>query len=188
MPGDDWQGAANLRALLAYQWLFPGKKLLFMGGEIGQPNEWNANGELDWWLLKAGPYHVGVQNWVADLNALYTREPALHRSDFDTDGFSWVDCGDHANSVLSFLRFDRESGRHLLVILNLTPNAHSGYRIGLPVGGHWKELLNSDAGIYGGSNVGNALGVTAEDFSVHNQRYSAMFSLPPMSVSVFGPA
>ncbi len=188
MPGDDWQGAANLRALLAYQWLFPGKKLLFMGGEIGQPNEWNANGELDWWLLEAGPYHVGVQKWVADLNALYTREAALHRSDFDTDGFVWVDCGDHANSVLSFLRYDRESGRHLLVILNLTPNAHTGYRVGLPVAGAWKELLNSDAAIYGGSNVGNALGVTAEDFSVHNQRYSAMFTLPPMSVSVFGPA
>jgi 1,4-alpha-glucan branching enzyme len=188
MPGDDWQGAANLRALLAYQWLFPGKKLLFMGGEIGQPNEWNANGELDWWLLEAGPYHVGVQKWVADLNALYTREAALHRSDFDTDGFVWVDCGDHANSVLSFLRYDRESGRHLLVILNLTPNAHTGYRVGLPVAGVWKELLNSDAAIYGGSNVGNPLGVTAEDFSVHNQRYSAMFTLPPMSVSVFGPA
>jgi 1,4-alpha-glucan branching enzyme len=100
----------------------------------------------------------------------------------------WVDCGDHANSVLSFLRYDRESGRHLLVILNLTPNAHTGYRVGLPVAGVWKELLNSDAAIYGGSNVGNALGVTAEDFSVHNQRYSAMFTLPPMSVSVFGPA
>ncbi len=188
MPGDDWQGCANLRALLGYQWLFPGKKLLFMGCEIGQVNEWNANGELDWWLLDSGPFHAGIQRWVADLNALYLREPAIHRSDFDTDGFSWVDCGDHANSVLSFLRFDRETGRHLLVILNLTPNPHQGYRIGLPVGGPWRELLNSNAAVYGGSDVGNPLGVTAEDFSVHNQRQSALFTLPPLSISVFGPA
>lgn len=168
--------------------MFPGKKLLFMGGEVGQVNEWNANGEVDWWLLEAGPYHVGVQRWVADLNALYQEEPALHRGDYETDGFSWVDCGDQSNSVLSFLRYDRETGRHVLVLLNLTPNSHTGYRVGLPVSGHWRERLNSDASVYGGSNVGNPLGVRAEDFSVHNQRWSALFTLPPLSVSVFTPA
>ncbi len=188
MPGDDWQGAANLRCLLAYQWFFPGKKLLFMGSEFGQSAEWNANGELDWWLLEAGPYHAGIQRCVADLNAVYQREPALWRGDFDPAGFQWVDCGDHANSVLSFLRRDPETGRPLLILLNLTPNPHSGYRIGLPSGGHWAELFNSDAAIYGGSDVGNPLGVRAEPEPAHGQPFSALFTLPPLSARVFGPA
>jgi len=188
MPGDDWQGAANLRCLLAYQWLFPGKKLLFMGSEFGQTAEWNANGELDWWLLEAGPYHAGVQRCVSDLNSVYRREPALWRGDFDVAGFQWVDCGDHANSVLSFLRRDPETGRQLLIVVNFTPNPQTGYRVGLPVGGHWAELLNTDAAIYGGSNLGNALGVEAEAIATHGQAYSAMFTLPPLSVLLFGPA
>jgi 1,4-alpha-glucan branching enzyme len=185
MPGDDWQGAANLRALLGYQWLFPGKKLLFMGGEFGQANEWNANAELDWWLLEAGPYHAGVQKWLADLNAFYRAEPALWRGDYDGDGFWWVDCGDHANSVLSFIRHDRETAGHVLVVLNLTPNPLTGYRVGLPVAGRWREVLNSDAAVYAGGNLGNPLGVTAEDYAVQNQRFSALFTLPPLSVGVF---
>jgi len=180
MPGDDWQGFANLRVLLGYQWLFPGKKLLFMGGEIGQVSEWNDNAELDWGLLQAGPYHIGVQKWVSDLNAFYRSEPALWRGDYETDGFWWVDCGDHANSVLSFIRHDSSTGRYVLVLLNLTPNPLREYRVGLPVAGLWSEVLNSDAALYGGSNLGNA-----EDFSVHHQRYSARFTLPPLSVSVF---
>ena len=184
MPGDDWQAAANLRLLLGYQWLFPGKKLLFMGCEFGQVNEWNANAELDWWLLAAGPYHLGVQRWVADLNAYYKSEPALWRGDYDQDGFWWVDCSDHANSVLSFVRHDRESGRHVLAVLNLTPNPHTGYRVGLPVAGRWREVLNSNAAHYAGSDTGNPLGVTAEDYSVQNQRYSALFTLPPLSLTV----
>ena len=184
MPGDDWQAAANLRVLLGYQWLFPGKKLLFMGCEFGQVNEWNANAELDWWLLGAGPYHLGVQRWVADLNAYYKSEPALWRGDYDQDGFWWVDSSDHANSVLSFIRYDRESGRHVLAVLNLTPNPHSGYRVGLPVAGQWREVLNSNAALYAGSDTGNPLGVTAEDYSVQNQRYSALFTLPPLSLTV----
>jgi 1,4-alpha-glucan branching enzyme len=185
MPGDDWQAFANLRALFGYQWLFPGKKLVFMGCEFGQPKEWNANAELDWWLLNEGPFHLGMQKWVGDLNAFYQREPALWRGDYDSDGFWWVDCGDHANSVLSFIRHDRETGSHVLAMFNLTPNPLTGYRVGLPVAGQWREVLNSDASIYGGSNLGNPLGVTAEDYAVQNQRYSAMFNLPPLSVGVF---
>jgi 1,4-alpha-glucan branching enzyme len=185
MPGDDWQAFANLRALLGYQWLFPGKKLLFMGCEFGQVAEWNANAELDWGLLQAGPFHLGLQRWISDLNALYRVEPALWRGDYESDGFWWVDCGDHANSVLSFIRHDRDSGRHVLVLMNLTPNPLRDYRVGLPVDGAWRELLNSDAGAYGGSNLGNGGGVVTEDFSVHNQRFSARFTLPPLSVSVF---
>ncbi len=185
MPGDDWQGFANLRCLLAYQWLFPGKKLLFMGCEFGQTAEWNANTQLDWWLLDEGPYHLGIQRLVSDLNALYRERPALWRGDFEPDGFAWVDCGDHANSVLSFLRHDRESGEHLLVVLNLTPNPHSAYRVGLPRAGYWQEVLNTDSSLYAGGNVGNRGGVTAGEPGVHQQRFSAAFHLPPLSVCVF---
>ncbi|MFM7100557.1 MAG: alpha amylase C-terminal domain-containing protein, partial [Verrucomicrobiota bacterium] len=188
MPGDDWQGLANLRALLGYQWLFPGKKLLFMGGEFGQVNEWNCHAALDWPLLQEGPYHAGLQRWVADLNALYRDEPALWRGDYEPDGFRWVDCSDHEHSVLSFLRHDRETGRQVLVLLNLTPAVREAYRVGLPCPGRWAEILNSNAAIYGGSDVGNPLGVAAEDYAVQNQRHSALFTLPPLSVSVFRPA
>jgi 1,4-alpha-glucan branching enzyme len=191
MPGDDWQGFANLRTLLGYQWLFPGKKLLFMGGEFGQTHEWNANAALDWSLLDSGPFHRGTQRWVSDLNALYRREPALWRGDFERDGFWWVDCGDHENSVLTFIRHASPEGctgahSHLLVILNLTPVPRPRYRVGLPLPGHWEELLNSDASLYGGSNLGNPLGVETEPYAVHNQSHSAEFNLPPLSVSVFG--
>jgi len=186
MPGDDWQGFANLRALLGYQWCFPGKKLLFMGGEIGQSGEWDANGEVAWPLLRQGPYHEGTQRWVSDLNAVYRNEAALWRTDYDKDGFWWVDCSDRVHSVLSFIRHDPASGRHLLVVMNLTPVGRPGYRIGLPVGGHWGELLNSDATVYGGGGVGNPAGVDAEEVGMHSQRFSGVFMLPPLSVSVFG--
>ncbi len=186
MPGDDWQAFANLRCLLAYQWFFPGKKLLFQGCEIGQTAEWNANAEVDWWLLEQGPYHAGIQRLVSDLNALYRQEPALWRGDYEADGFMWVDCSDAANSVLSFLRHDRDSGSHLLVVLNLTPKPHPSYRVGLPKACRWQEVFNSDAAVYGGSNQGNAgSGVLSQDYAVHNQRYSAEFVLPPMSVTAF---
>ncbi len=185
MPGDDWQAFANLRVLLGYQWCFPGKKLLFMGGELGQSGEWAENGELDWWLLEAGPYHAGIQRWVTDINQLYQQEPALWRGDYDSDGFWWVDCSDHAHSVLSFIRHDRESGHHVLVVLNLTPNPLLNYRVGLPLPGEWRELLNSDASDYGGSNLGNAGGVSADDYGVQSQRFSALFTLPPLSIMVF---
>ena len=187
MPGDDWRGFANLRALLAYQWLFPGKKLLFMGAEFGQTNEWNANEELDWWLLDAGSYHRGLQRFVQDLNGLYASEPALWESDYDFDGFFWVDCSDHESSVLSFVRQNKARTSRVLVILNLTPVARYNYRVGVPVGGFWREALNSDSDLYGGSNVGNLGGARAEPYQVHNQPFSAPFALPPLGVVAFVP-
>ena len=185
MPGDDWQRFANLRTLLGYQWLFPSKKLLFMGGEFGQSNEWNANAELDWWLLDAGPYHRGLQKFVADLNALYRAHPALWAADYDHEGFFWIDCTDHENSVMSFVRQTKDGANQLLVILNLTPVPRPGYRLGVPRAGFWSEVLNSDSKVYGGSNLGNLGGVTAEASPAHNQPFSAAFTLPPMSVVVF---
>jgi 1,4-alpha-glucan branching enzyme len=184
MPGDDWQRFANLRTLLAYQWLFPGKKLLFMGGEFGQSNEWNANAQLDWWLLDQGPYHRGLLRFVEDLNKLYTSEPALYERDYDPDGFWWVDCSDSENSVLSFCRQTENGERQLVVTLNLTPVPRACYRVGLPRPGFWREVLNTDAGIYGGSNSGNLGGVHAEQYAVHNQQHSASLMLPPMSAIV----
>ncbi len=185
MPGDDWQGFANLRALLAYQWLFPGKKLLFMGGELGQRAEWNENGELDWWLLNAGPYHAGTQRCLRDLNQLYRETPALWEGDYEGPGFQWIDCADHENSVLSFVRRPVNPGPEVVVVLNLTPVARYGYRVGLSRGGAWQEVLNSDATVYGGSGVGNLGGVTAEDYHVHNQPFSAPLTLPPLGVVAF---
>jgi 1,4-alpha-glucan branching enzyme len=186
MPGDDWQRFANLRTLTGYQWLFPGKILQFMGCEFGQSAEWNANGQLDWWLLNAGPYHAGLQRFVQDLNRLYRAEPAMWQSDYDLHGFFWIDCSDHANSVFSFVRQDA-SGNPLAVLLNLTPVPRLAYRVGLPKPGRWLEILNSDAEIYGGSNVGNLGGVVAEDYKVHNQGWSAEFTLPPLSIIAFKP-
>ena len=185
MPGDDWQKFANLRTLLAYQWLFPGKKLLFMGGEFGQVKEWNENAQLDWWLLDAGPFHRGAQQFVEDLNRVYTSTPAFWSGDYDHAGFSWIDCNDRENSVLSFLRQTPDGKDQVVVILNLTPVPRSNYRIGVPRAGHWKEVLNSDAGIYAGSNGGNFGGVTAQPIPAHGHQQSAEFFLPPLSVIVF---
>ncbi len=185
MPGDDWQRFANLRVLLGYQWTFPGRKLLFMGGEIGQSHEWNANAELDWWLLGEGPYHRGVQRFVEDLNALYRSEPALWESDYEMDGFFWMDCSDHEHSVLSFVRQSADRKSLLLVVLNLTPVLRLSYRIGLPEPGRWREALNSDSEVYGGSNKGNLGGVQAEESRMHHQPWSASLALPPLSVLVF---
>jgi 1,4-alpha-glucan branching enzyme len=187
MPGDDWRRFANLRTLLGYQWLFPGKKLLFMGGEFGQSAEWNANAELDWGLLKAGPYHRGLQQFVQDLNKLYLAETALWKSDYDADGFHWIDCTDHLNSVVSFLRQDAEHYNQLVVIANLTPVPRLRYRIGLPRPGNWREVLNGDATVYGGSNMGNLGGVTAAGKPWQGQPCSAEFILPPLSILVFRP-
>jgi 1,4-alpha-glucan branching enzyme len=188
MPGDDWQKFASLRALLAYQWLFPGKKLLFMGGEFGQRAEWNENGQLDWWLLDAGPFHRSLQKFVEDLNKLYAAMPALWQGDYDPGGFGWIDCADRDGSVLSFVRQTADGANQLAVILNLTPVPRQKYRVGLPRAGRWREVLNSDAGIYAGSNQGNLGGVTAENVPCHNQQQSAEFCLPPMSAIVFQPA
>ena len=185
MPGDDWQRFANLRVLLGYQWTFPGKKLMFMGGEFGQSAEWNANAPLDWWLLNEGPYHRGLQRFVEDLNKLYQAEPGLWEGDYEHEGFGWIDCTDNENSVLSFLRQNGDRSSRLLVVMNLTPELRYDYRLGLPQAGWWREMLNSDAGIYGGADKGNFGGVTAEARPTHNQPCSATFTLPPLSVAVF---
>jgi 1,4-alpha-glucan branching enzyme len=187
MPGDDWQKFANLRTLLGYQWLFPGKKLLFMGGEFGQSNEWNANGQLDWWLLDAGPFHRGLQKFVEDLNKLYAKSPSLWQADYDYSGFYWIDCADNENSILSFVRQKNDGANPIAVILNLTPVARPGYRLGLPRAGKWKEILNSDAAIYAGSNKGNFGEVFAREHKSHNQNFSAEIYLPPMSIVAFTP-
>jgi 1,4-alpha-glucan branching enzyme len=187
MPGDDWQRFANLRSLLAYQWLFPGKKLLFMGGDVGQSSEWNANGEVEWWLLDAGPYHSGLQRLLEDINRFYRSAPALWRGDYDHAGFTWIDCSDQDNSVLSFLRQDPEGAGEVAVIMNLTPVARYQYRVGLPRAGKWREVLNTDAGIYGGGNVGNLGGVTATESKWHNQPCSAEITLPPLGIVTLQP-
>ena len=185
MPGDDWQRFANLRLLLGYQWSFPGKKLMFMGCEFGQSSEWNANSPLDWWLLNEGPYHRGLQRFVEDLNKLYQAEPGLWEDDYENEGFCWIDCSDSENSVLSFLRQNSDRSSRLFVVMNLTPVLRYDYRLGLPQGGWWKEMLNSDAAIYGGGDKGNFGGVTAEARPMHSQPCSAAFTLPPLSVAVF---
>jgi len=185
MPGDDWQRFANLRSLLGYQWLFPGKMLLFMGCEFGQSAEWNANSQLDWWLLEAGPYHQGTQLFVQDLNKLYLAEPGLWKADYDHTGFFWLDCSDSENSILSFIRQEADGSNQIAVILNLTPVARYRYRLGLPRAGKWVEVLNSDAKIYGGSNVGNLGGVVATPQKCHRQPFSAEFTLPPLSILAF---
>jgi 1,4-alpha-glucan branching enzyme len=156
-----------------------------MGGELGQSAEWNANGELDWWLMGEGPYHRGIQRFIEDLNKLYRADPALWERDYDLDGFYWIDCTDTENSVMSFVRQSADQKSRLLVVLNLTPVLRTGYRIGLPVGGFWKEALNSDAGTYAGGNHGNLGGVHAEPHSQHGQPCSALITLPPMSAVVF---
>jgi 1,4-alpha-glucan branching enzyme len=187
MPGDEWQRFANLRALLAYQWFFPGKQLLMMGCEIGQSGEWDANASIDWWLLQAGPYHVGVQRLVRDLNHFYHDEPALWEADYSTAGFAWIDCTDSDSSVLSFLRQNADGSRRVAVILNLTPVLRSAYRFGLPQGGFWREVINTDSAFYGGGNQGNAGGVQAGSYQTHHQPFSAEITLPPLSLVVFRP-
>ena len=185
MPGDEWQKFANLRALLAFQWLFPGKQLLIMSCELGQSAEWNANGSVDWWLLDAGPYHRGVQRFVRDLNRFYRDEPALWDADYDHAGFSWIDCGDSESSVLSFIRRNKAGDHLVVVILNLTPVLRQSYRIGLPVGGYWAEAVNSDSSHYAGGNNGNYGGVNAEAYPCHHHPFSASFVLPPLGVVAF---
>jgi 1,4-alpha-glucan branching enzyme len=187
MPGDDWQKFANLRALVGYQWVFPGKPLLFMGGEFGQRREWNANAGLDWELLEQGPFHRGLLRFVEDLNRMYISEPAFYEGDYSAQGFMWIDCADHLSSVMSFTRQNSDRASEVVVIMNLTPVLRTNYRIGLTRPGPWRELLNSDAAIYGGSNAGNFGGIMAEDYNVHNQSYSGVFTLPPLSIMVFRP-
>jgi 1,4-alpha-glucan branching enzyme len=180
MPGDEWQRFANLRLLLGYMTASPGKKLLFMGGELAQQREWNHDSSLDWHLLEA-PLHAGVCRWASDLNGLYLSRPALHALDCDPAGFEWVDLHDAENSVLAFLRLG-PSGESMLVALNFTPVSREGYRVGVPVGGTWREVANSDAGDYGGSGVGNLGSVDAEEVESHGRPFSLPLTLPPLGI------
>ena len=191
MPGDDWRKFANLRAYLAFMWSQPGKKLLFMGGEFGQWREWNHDRELDWWLLgdaTHGERHHGLQTLVGDLNRLHAQRPALHAHDCEPEGFDWVDCADSAQSVLAWLRRAPSEGDTVLAIANFTPVARAGYRVGVPQGGRWDELLNSDARVYGGSGTGNLGGVEAEPLAWHGRPWSLNLTLPPLAVLLLRPA
>jgi 1,4-alpha-glucan branching enzyme len=185
MPGDEWQRFANLRALLATMYTQPGKKLLFMGGEIGQWREWNHDAGLDWHLLEHGP-NAGLQQWVADLNRLYRDEPALHQLDSDPEGFEWIDANDSEASVVTYLRKDR-NGEPVLVAINFTPVVRSNYLVGVPRGGFWREIANSDAWMYGGSGAGNMGGVEALPFSVHGRPRSLNLTLPPLACVILKP-
>jgi 1,4-alpha-glucan branching enzyme len=186
MPGDDWQRFANLRALYAYQFTVPGKKLLFMGGEFGQWREWSHDRALDWHLLDEDPRHGQLLRCFGDLARLYGREPALHEGDCEPFGFEWVDASDWESSVLAFLRRSRD-GAPALVVANLTPNVRENHRIGVPAGGHWQEVFNSDALDYGGSGVGNQGGLDAVPVPCHGHRHSIVARLPPLSVEILLP-
>ena len=179
MPGDAWQKFANLRLLLSLQYAFPGKKLLFMGSEIGQGREWSCDQSLDWHLLSID-YHRGVQALVRDLNRIYTREGALHQIDFDWKGFEWIDFHDWEKSVITFLRRGRNPGEEVICAFNFTPVPHHGYRVGAPGPGYYQEILNSDSALYAGSNLGNAGGVRAEEVASHGQPWSLPLNLPPL--------
>jgi len=184
MPGGDQQKFSNLRLLFGYMYSQPGKKLLFMGGEFGQWEEWRYGHSLDWHLLKF-PSHQGVRKWVEDLNRLYRSEPALHELDFDSAGFEWINCQDAAASTLSFIRRGRTTRNVILVVCNFTPVVRSGYRVGAPFGGFWREILNSDSALYGGSGHGNAGGVAVEPIEWDGRPYSMALTLPPLAVMFF---
>jgi 1,4-alpha-glucan branching enzyme len=193
MPGDEWRKFAGLRALLAYMWAHPGKQLLFMGGEFGQVSEWSADNGLDWWVLDF-EIHQGVQRLSRDLNAVYRQTPALWQLDAFQAGFSWIDANDAQGNVLSFLRFPDAApvdpasasgpaaGGVIACLANFSANPHVNYRIGLPQAGRWREILNSDAIVYGGSGVGNLGGVEATDEPWHGRPASARVTLPPLGV------
>ncbi len=184
MPGDDWQKFANLRLLYGYMYAQSGKKLLFMGGEFGQWNEWYHETSLDWNLLEY-PIHASLARWVADINHVYRNEPAMHQLDFDPAGFEWIDCNDAHSSVLSFIRNGKSPDDAIVIVCNFTPIPRRGYRVGVPCAGYWKEILNSDAEIYGGSGVGNAGGVMSVDDPIHGRDCHIKLVLPPLGVLFF---
>jgi 1,4-alpha-glucan branching enzyme len=180
MPGDRWQRFANLRAYLGFMWAHPGKKLLFMGGELGQEREWNHDAALDWNALR-DPLHQGIQQTVRDLNRLYRQLPALHLADCEGGGFHWIVGDDRDNSVFAFYRAGTPGSPPVLAVCNFTPVPRMRYRLGAPRAGHWREVFNSDAGLYGGSNLGNAGGTNATTLPSHGQPFSLELLLPPLA-------
>jgi 1,4-alpha-glucan branching enzyme len=185
MPGDDWRKFANLRLLFGYMFAQPGKKLLFMGGEFGQWREWNHDGGLDWHLLGSTP-HAALQRWVADLNAAYRNIPAFYELDTDPGGFEWIDCCDTEQSVVTLLRRSKSDPDRILVgAFNFTPVPRFNYQFGVPAGGRWREVLNSDAVWYGGSGQGNLGGVDAAPIPLHGRTHSIVATLPPLGAVFF---
>ncbi len=183
MPGDTWQKFANLRLLYAYMWAHPGKKLLFMGSEFGQWNEWDCNSSLQWDLLQ-WESHQGLQKCIADLNRMYRQEPALYEVDFEEAGFEWIDCHDHENSILSFARFSRDRQEVVAVCCNFTPIVRSGFRMGVPQAGYYREIFNSDSKFYSGTNVGNGSGVHSKPVPWNGRENSVVINLPPLGVTM----
>ncbi|MFN7093139.1 MAG: alpha amylase C-terminal domain-containing protein, partial [Allorhizobium sp.] len=179
MPGDVWQKHANLRAYYGFMWAHPGKKLLFMGCEIGQETEWNHDGSIVWDLLD-NPQHAGVQRLISDLNRIYATEPALTYGDVNPQGFDWAIGDDAENSIFGMLRWPEDRSSCVLAISNMTPMPRHGYRVGVPEAGRWTEILNSDAGVYGGSNLGNSE-AWSEEHPSHGKAQSIMLTLPPLS-------
>jgi 1,4-alpha-glucan branching enzyme len=184
MPGDEWQKFANLRLLYGFMFSHPGKKHLFMGSEFGQWSEWNHDSSLDWHLIET-PFHAGLKRWVRDLNTFYRGEPSMHEGDAMAPGFEWVDCKDHQRSILSFIRRAHNYDDITLVVCNFTPVPRQNYRIGVPWEGFWKEVLNSDAPMYGGSGQGNLGGLQAAPLPIHGRRFSLNMTLPPLGIVVF---
>ena len=185
MAGDEWQQFANLRLMLGYMWTHPGKKLLFMGGEFGQKREWQHDESLEWNVLQY-PLHAGVRQWVRDLNRVYREVPALFELDFSIEGFEWVDCNDWENSTVAYLRKSR-SGDPVLVVCNFTPVPRDNYRLGVPRGGRWRELLNSDAKEYSGSGIGNFGAIESAPLPSHGKFHSVSLRLPPLAILVLTP-
>ncbi len=180
MPGDPWQRLANLRTYLGFMWAHPGKKLLFMGGEIAQEAEWSHDGEVEWYRI-GEPVHAGVQRLLRDLNRLYVSTSALHQRDCEASGFRWVIGDDRANSVFAFLRLAADASSPILSVCNMTPVPRHGYRVGVPRAGIWREIFNSDSGLYGGSNMGNAGAVHTTQGAMHGEQQSLNLVLPPLS-------
>ncbi|MCG2711736.1 MAG: 1,4-alpha-glucan branching protein GlgB [Candidatus Omnitrophica bacterium] len=181
MPGDDWQKFANLRVLYGYMYAHPGKKLLFMGQEFGQRSEWNHESPLEWGVLK-NTSHAQLQRWVKELNYFYKTEPAVYENDFDNQGFKWMDCRDWERGIISFMRSGSSGKNSVLIVCNFTPVLHHNYNIGIPLGGFWKEVLNSDAKEYGGSGQGNLGGLESAPLPSQGQYHSLSLTIPPLSV------
>jgi 1,4-alpha-glucan branching enzyme len=186
MPGDEWQKFANLRLLYGFMFGHPGKKLLFMGDEFGQWSEWNHEASLEWDLLKT-PLHAGLQRWVRDLNTAYRGQPSLHELDFSAAGFEWVDCKDSQRSIISFLRRGQNTNDQTLFVCNFTPVVRENYRVGVPLEGSWKEVLNSDAALYGGSGQGNLGALSTIPLPIHGRPYTLNMRLPPLGIVAFQP-
>ncbi len=180
MPGDAWQKFASLRVLYGYMYGHPGKKLLFMGGEFGQWREWNHDRSLDWHLADE-PIHAGLRRYLRDLNGVYRAEPALYQVDFAPAGFRWIDCNDNENSVVSMVRYAAAERDFVVMVFNFTPVPRAQYRIGVPAPGRYAEVINSDASIYGGGDVGNYGGVDSEPVAAHGFDWSVRLTVPPLA-------